>query len=431
MQNKKRFVSLTMIFILLTSIVYFAGLGYAAPEQKVTIRILSISIFATAAEKLASEFEKKFGVKVVVDSAPWETLREKQVLELSARTGVYDIVAWCGIGMKEYIDAGWLYPLNEFLKDPKLPKIDLGDFPKAAMDPYMKGDLVYGIPHSAEAFILFYNKRRLKEAGLAIPTTMDELYQAAKKMTDKAKGQYGFACPAAKGEHACSNWSTFLWSWGGDYFDKDWKPIFNSKEGVAALEFFVKLLKDCAPPGVTAWGNEETTNSFAQGELAMMQMWKGLAAIVRDPKRSRVVGEEHFARMPAGPKAQIARFGAWGHSIAADSKYKEEAYKFIYFYNTPENTRNVLLPEGISICRKSVVLDPAILKDEPEFEPQMAALENAKERPGLVEIWEIIEIVGRAVNEAVVGTKSPRVALDEAAVEVYRLLEKAGYYKKK
>ena len=400
-----------------------------------TIRISSIGIFAEAARKLSPAFEKQYpGVKVVVDEAPWETLHEKQVMELAAGTGVYDVVCWCGIGMKEYIDAGWVYALNDFIDNPKLPDPDLQDYPKAAFDPYTDKGTVYGIAHSAEAFLLFYNGEMLANAGMAPPDTFDELYAKARGLTIDIDGdgkidQYGFGCPAATGEHACSNWSTFLWSYGGEYFNSKWEPIFNSEEGIAALEFFSKLLQQTAPPGVGAWGNEETTNLFAQGKIAMMQMWAGLAAVVRDPKTSRIVGKDRYGRMPAGPKAQIARFGAWGQSVTTASKNKEEAYKWLVFYNNAENTKNVLMPTGIAICRKSIMSLPEVLQERPDFLPQIAALETAKERPGLPEIWEIIEVVGRAVNSAVVGTEKPKVLLDRAVSETYSILEKAGYYK--
>jgi len=51
------------------------------------------------------EFEKKTGIKVVVDAAPFADLYKKQLLSLSTG-GRYDVL---------FIDEPWVAPLSEFL----------------------------------------------------------------------------------------------------------------------------------------------------------------------------------------------------------------------------------------------------------------------------------------------------------------------------
>src|SRR5437899_13004411 len=52
------------------------------------------------------DFEKKTGIKVVIDASPFGDLYKKQLLSLSTGAGRYDVV---------FVDEPWIPPLSEFL----------------------------------------------------------------------------------------------------------------------------------------------------------------------------------------------------------------------------------------------------------------------------------------------------------------------------
>src|SRR5499427_8199271 len=66
------------------------------------------------------EFEKKTGIKVVVDAAPFGDLYKKQLLSLSTG-GRYDVL---------FMDEPWVPPLSEFLAplDERARGLDVQDF---------------------------------------------------------------------------------------------------------------------------------------------------------------------------------------------------------------------------------------------------------------------------------------------------------------
>src|SRR5262245_54624836 len=93
---------------------------------------------ADAQKTLLDEYSKATGVTVKLDAIDYGQLKQKQVLNMSTRTGEYDLVyvpeAWFG----EYSTAGYLAPLDDYVKDAKLTGEgwDLADFPRAGLDVY-------------------------------------------------------------------------------------------------------------------------------------------------------------------------------------------------------------------------------------------------------------------------------------------------------
>src|SRR5262245_62715911 len=72
------------------------------------------------------EFEKKTGIKVVVDAAPFGDLYKKQLLSLSTGSGRYDVL---------FMDEPWVPPLSEFLLplNERMKALDLADFVPTTM----------------------------------------------------------------------------------------------------------------------------------------------------------------------------------------------------------------------------------------------------------------------------------------------------------
>ena len=259
------------------------------------------------------------------------------------------------------------------------------------------------------------------------PETYDELFEIAAKFTNNPKypDVWGFATTPAQGEFASSTWSTWLWSWGGDYFDENWNPIFNNEIGVASLEAYAEAVKKFSPPDSLNWGNDDSGAAFQQGRLAMLQMWPYLGAAMEDPSQSKVVGKVGYAPLPK-KELLFPRLGSWGGTISKFSKNKEWAYMWLAFYNSKENTDNILVPSGVAVDRLSTVEE---LKDKILWQEAVnLSFEHTKERPGIPEITPIIDVWGLAVSKVVTGQADAKSALDEAAVKVRKILEDAGYY---
>ena len=131
----------------------------------------------------------------------------------------YDAAAFTAIGGKE-----------KFVK----PAMDTGGAP--GQDPT-------SVPHLGLAYGLYYNKQMLKDAGIQPPTTWEEMVAAAQKLTDTAKGTYGFALAA--GSYTENVHFAFINGSqnGGEWFDSAGKPTFTSDANVDGVLRYLDLMQ--------------------------------------------------------------------------------------------------------------------------------------------------------------------------------------------
>ena len=72
-----------------------------------------------------------------------------------------------------------------------------------------------------------------------------------------------------KGQAAVTQFSSFLYGYGGD-FTQDGKAIFNNEAGIQAFEFYGKLAREYGPAGATNMDWSDTQNLYAQGMLCLL-----------------------------------------------------------------------------------------------------------------------------------------------------------------
>src|SRR5438477_996411 len=129
------------------------------------------------------EFEKKTGIKVLVDASPFADLYKKNLLSLSTG-GRYDVL---------FLDEPWVPPLSEFLAplDERVRALDMQDFIPTTVAAGAFQGKQYALPVDPNVQLLVYRKDLFAERGLKPPTTWDELLSTAKAFQDPAKQQYG------------------------------------------------------------------------------------------------------------------------------------------------------------------------------------------------------------------------------------------------
>jgi multiple sugar transport system substrate-binding protein len=113
------------------------------------------------------------------------------------------------------------------------------DFYPAEREAATVGDKVVGVPALVDNLAIVYNKKLFADAGVAPPSptwTWDDFRAAAAKLTDPAKGQYGWLIPADGSEDTVWHYVPMLWEAGGDILSPDNQhAVFNSEAGVKAL----------------------------------------------------------------------------------------------------------------------------------------------------------------------------------------------------
>lgn len=121
-----------------------------------------------------------------------------------------------------------------------------------------------GIGNTA-ADMLWLRKDLLQKAGLAAPTTWDELRAACKKM--QGGGVYGAPLPYGLNSMTSLIFIGFIHRAGGNVFSPDLQVAIDSPETLHALEFYASMREVC-PPGAANYSWGESLTAFVSGATA-------------------------------------------------------------------------------------------------------------------------------------------------------------------
>ncbi len=191
------------------------------------------------------EFEKKTGIKVVLDTAPFADLYKKQLLALSTG-GRYDVV---------FLDEPWVPPLSEFLTplDERTRTLDMQDFIPTTVAAGAFQGKQYALPVDPNVQVLVYRKDLFDQKGLKPPTTWDELIADAKTLQDPPKQLYGFGLTGSSDVQTCLYMLLTMWSYGAELVDAQGKGGVDTPAGHKGAQVFLELLQ-LAALTVKRWG---------------------------------------------------------------------------------------------------------------------------------------------------------------------------------
>lgn len=441
MKNRKMKVVLVLGVVVLVATLSFGFVSSVA--AKVTLRIFSGDmIFAkTLATKVATQYEKETGVKIIVDTFPYSASHEKTMIELAAGSSSYDLFIADCIWTGEVMASGRVWDIEGYMADPDLPKLNLENL-SSYSNPYNTlGGKRYGIVVTENSPELVYRKDLFEEYGIPHPVkTWDAFAEAAEKLTLDRDGDgrvdiYGAVLLEQEQDAGYSEWTFRLIGFkpfeDGKYiFNNKNEPIFNTPKGITAL----KMLKDVmpfSPPDTLAYGYGEAATAYKQGKIAMVTTWQDMLKDMEDPEFSTVAGKNGYTMIPYvepdRPYGGIA--GGWNIFINKASKNPEEAYKFMAFMSQ-KFTHEAFAEDG----EPGVAYVP--IRNSSKWVKEMAFLEPWKNFPGVItiptqypEFTEVQRLIWEEIADYLAGNKSAEVAIKDAETKVYKLMERAGYYK--
>jgi len=384
--------------------------------------------FTDGLQPQVAEFEKNTGIKVVFDIYPEEAFWTKLKVELAGGLPTVDGFMVGSLDMGSYTAAGWLEPLNKFFEDKRLMDkkwYEFEDLYPTAIGAGTYQDKLLVIPVGTEAEIMFFRKDLLAQKGLTIPKTYQELYEAAKKLkTDEVAG---YVSRGLRGLSIVWEWTGFLLSHGGEYFDASGMPAFNSPAGIRASEMYGKLLRETGPEGVINYGWYEVMAASQQGKIAIGIEASG-ALPPLESEESTVVGKIGYTQIPAALGQKVTpNYWFWNLGMNPRSQRKEATFLFLMWATSKPVCLRIARGAGVSAARLSVWEDPlfyelqnrewidACIKAMSLVEPELVPYLNPK-------YPEIADIISVELQNIVLGTKSAKAGLDEAAKLISELI---------
>lgn len=383
-------------------------------------------------QKHQHEFEELTGIKVNSEQTPEQQQRQKTTIELSSGKPSFDVVHISyHVQKRQFEKGGWLADLTPFIKDPTLTEASFveSDFAAAGVSfAKDKEGHVGALPLSVDYWIIYWNKDLFAAKGIEYPTTFDEMVAAAEKLTDPAKGTYGFVARGMKNANT-PVFTSFLLGWGVDSVDAEGKLHTDGPEAIEAGRLYQRLLTKSAPKGVTGFNWAECQSAFLQGRIGMWFDGVGFAPPLEDPKMSRVVGKVGYGIMPKGPVTQAAATTGDGIGVVAASSRKEAAYLYCKWAVSKEVGAHLLQAGAGVPFRNSVLTDPDVIKGVTMPKAWVdAVVASAKMSrlalPVIIPVTEFRDILGVGLTN-MIGGADPAAELKRATAEFRPILERS------
>jgi multiple sugar transport system substrate-binding protein len=398
-------------------------------------------IGGTQYEKLYTripEWEALTGAKVEIVSSKNHFELDREIKQDIASGAI----TWC-LGSNHTSFApqyGDLYiDLKEFIPEDELAHYVPGTLSSAMVD----GRLVQ-LPRVTDVSNLYYRKSLYESADnqakykeqfgvdLAPPKTFDEFKQQVIFFA-APPNLYGTAF-AGKDEGMTGRFMEILRANGGDVFDENWKPIFNSEAGVAAVQWFKDIYDAKAvPAGTVNYTWDDIGQAMAAGQLALDLDWPGFAGFYSDPAASKIADDLGFATAPVGSSGKRGGWsGSHSFSVTEQCDNKPAAVSLAVFLTNDES--EMMEAQAGNLPTRTKTFEEVKKWFGENGKPQMAEMFTAWEAslgeartPPLVAQWiEVSNVIWPQIQAAIVGEKTAQEALDQAAAEATVIMQDAG-----
>ncbi len=140
------------------------------------------------------------------------------------------------------------------------------------------GDDIMAIAFMANAQHLMYRKDVLEQAGVEVPTTYEELLEAAEAIRAQGIMQNPVGGAYAAGWNLAQEFNNMFLGYGGTHFKPgSAEPNVNTEAGVKALNM-MKALSEYMNPDFLTHDSNATNAEYRAGNVAIMNMWGSRAS---------------------------------------------------------------------------------------------------------------------------------------------------------
>lgn len=338
-----------LLAILVALTLALAGISAVAEEEKVTLSFLRIG--NDEAERAfwqwaIEAFEKENAdVRIAYEEAPiGESMDTVLNTRFASGEGV-DLIGHGILSVAQRVEANQYMAIDEYF-DSWEGKDDI--MPSVLANGTYNGH-VYGLGYSVTPYVFAYRSDLLEEAGIAVPTTWDELADAARELTKKNEsGEVefaGFCYPQTGGNLV--ELDVFVYGNGGQYI-VDGEPVFADNEAVAgALSFLRELI-----PDVSLTYSSSEVNPFVSGSAAMTLINNAaLTTMLKNPEYEGKVG----IALPPNNGVKASFCGCNMLFIGTKCQNPDAAFRFISFVLSKEAMLKRAEMVKIPVTRTSLV----------------------------------------------------------------------------
>jgi len=363
-------------------------------------------------DEMISMFEEA-NSGIVIDATRYAYSDFKEAILTSLAGGEAPDVARLDIAwVSEFAELGALAALDDAVEN--FNTLTEGFFPGPLKTVEWDGQH-WGLPLNTNTQVLLYNASQFEEAGLDVPSTIDEFVEAACALSSSEE-QYGYALGG-----------TYFWApaplffaQGGQITDEEITTATGYINGEASVQAFQTMLDmyndGCISPNLLG-GGIGTAEGHATGFYSMIIDGPWMVDIYANDYPDF---EVNFALVPAGGESGTSSSVVGGEDVVlfADSENIDASLQWINFLMT-EDYQLGMAEVGVIPVLKNLVGNETL----PEYyDVFMTQLETAQARTPSPHWSEMDNAINNAFQYMLRGEKSVQEALDDAALEIDEML---------
>ena len=271
------------------------------------------------------------GITVTLVSGPYSATRDQIVVGAASGT-LSDVVG---------LDGAWVNGLNKQGAITDMgPLMDGASYDRSQIaDIVQLGGKSVMFPLASFVYPVFVNLDIAASAGVdTMPSTRSEFIDAAAKMTDADKNQYGWVLPLSLQSPGGIQNDVMSWNWAsGNSMLKDGKPDLENPNVIETLEF-IKSMDDAGviSPGIFAKKEQDKVEEFVNGRVGMMISSLAHINLIRERNPDLNFGISAIPAVDGYDGARGLPYASWGIGISDSTENKEEAWKLVEYLMSPE-----------------------------------------------------------------------------------------------
>lgn len=303
------------------------------------------------------------GIKVNVTDYTWPDYQDSLILRIRGNTQT-DVVYGGQDWLPAWAAAGFIAPLTDAAPAGEVEALT-GDIAGFALTDVTYDGKVYGLPYYSDTISFIYNKKILDDAGIAVPTTWDEVTAAAEQL--KAGGmdkpiiyEYNQELPNFYDAFVAQSYGR-----GAELFDAELNPLFADPANGAYQQ--LQWIADAYSKGLVQSDNHESTIILAMntGKHAFTIVYTYVLAALNDAATQPLAGRFALAPMPGETHATLgfAKSYVITAKTAADPARKDAAWKFVNFMAGKPYTvaKRWAVEKGLGFGQLPLFQDPDVI----------------------------------------------------------------------
>ena len=234
------------------------------------------------------------------------------------------------------------------------------DFAPDAFDGVKRGGQIYGVPAFTFVNWMYYRRDWFEEAGIdGPPDTMEAFLDAARRLTDPARGRFGFGMRGGAGGHAFV--IDMIQAFGSPLVE-DGEVAIDRGRAIEAVRFYAGLhTRDrVTPPSAPNDSYRQLMEGFRTGQTGMIWHHTGSLREIRDALPE---GSVMTAIRPAGPAARIAEVSYLYNGLMSAAE-ADAAWAWVSFWGESEPALAMLEETGYFPASLRAAADPRIAADD-------------------------------------------------------------------